>query len=222
MRRGRAVQPPPRASLAERLRALRESFWALLLPGLVVVGLKMGVFTPTEAGVVAAVYALLVATLVYRELAWRRLTKVFIDAARTTAVIMFLVAAAIRLVRACPETVFVLDHLGKPDVAGGRTEPWRTELRQLAELENVYCKLSGLATEAAPAGWTTAQVRPYLEHAVACFGWDRILFGGDWPVCTLATDFPRWVAAVGEVLGGCSADERARFRARNAERVYRI
>ena len=131
-------------------------------------------------------------------------------------------AAAIRLVRACPETVFVLDHLGKPDVAGGRTEPWRTELRQLAELENVYCKLSGLATEAAPAGWTTAQVRPYLEHAVACFGWDRILFGGDWPVCTLATDFPRWVAAVGEVLGGCSADERARFRARNAERVYRI
>ncbi len=92
--RREAVQPPPRASLAERLHALRESFWALLLPVLVVVGLKMGVFTPTEAGVVAAVYALLVATLVYRELAWRQLAKVFVDAARTTAVIMFLVAAA--------------------------------------------------------------------------------------------------------------------------------
>jgi len=92
--RREAVQPPPRASLAERMRALRESFWALLLPVLVVVGLKMGVFTPTEAGVVAAVYALLVATLVYRELSWRRLVKVFVDAALTTAVIMFLVAAA--------------------------------------------------------------------------------------------------------------------------------
>jgi tripartite ATP-independent transporter DctM subunit len=92
--RREAVPPPPRASLAERLRALRESFWALLLPVLVVAGLKMGVFTPTEAGVVAAVYALLVATLVYRELAWRQLAKVFVDAARTTAVIMFLVAAA--------------------------------------------------------------------------------------------------------------------------------
>ncbi|MCA3220373.1 MAG: TRAP transporter large permease subunit [Burkholderiales bacterium] len=92
--RREAVPPPPRASLAERLRALRESFWALLLPVLVVMGLKMGVFTPTEAGVVAAVYALLVATLVYRELAWRQLAKVFVDAARTTAVIMFLVAAA--------------------------------------------------------------------------------------------------------------------------------
>jgi tripartite ATP-independent transporter DctM subunit len=92
--RREAVPPPPRASLAERLRALRESFWALLLPVLVVAGLKMGVFTPTEAGVVAAVYALLVAALVYRELAWRQLAKVFVDAARTTAVIMFLVAAA--------------------------------------------------------------------------------------------------------------------------------
>jgi tripartite ATP-independent transporter DctM subunit len=92
--RREAVQPPPRASLAERLHALRESFWALLLPVLVVVGLKMGVFTPTEAGVVAAVYALVVATLVYRELSWRQLRKVFVDAARTTAVIMFLVAAA--------------------------------------------------------------------------------------------------------------------------------
>jgi tripartite ATP-independent transporter DctM subunit len=92
--RREAVQPPVRASLAERMRALRESFWALMLPVLVVVGLKMGVFTPTEAGVVAAVYALLVATLVYRELSWRRLVKVFVDAALTTAVIMFLVAAA--------------------------------------------------------------------------------------------------------------------------------
>ena len=88
------IEPPPRASRAERLHALRESTWALVLPLIVLVGLKMGVFTPTEAAVVAAVYALFVATVVYRELKISQLYEVFINAAKTTAVIMFLVAAA--------------------------------------------------------------------------------------------------------------------------------
>jgi tripartite ATP-independent transporter DctM subunit len=88
------VTPPPKASGAERLKALRESTWALVLPVIVLVGLKFGVFTPTEAAVVAAVYALFVATVVYREMKWHQLLEVFVTAARTTAVIMFLVAAA--------------------------------------------------------------------------------------------------------------------------------
>lgn len=88
------ITPPPKASTAEKLQALKESTWALFLPVIVIVGLKMGVFTPTEAAAVAAVCALLVATLVYRELHWRELTAVFVSAAKTTAVIMFLVAAA--------------------------------------------------------------------------------------------------------------------------------
>jgi tripartite ATP-independent transporter DctM subunit len=88
------VAPPKKATPAERWRALRESTWALVLPIIVVVGLKMGVFTPTEAAVVAAVYALLVSTLIYRELNLRQLKDVFISAAKTTSVIMFLVAAA--------------------------------------------------------------------------------------------------------------------------------
>ena len=88
------IESPPRASRAERLHALRESTWALVLPLIVLVGLKMGVFTPTEAAVVAAVYALFVATVVYRELKISQLYQVFINAAKTTAVIMFLVAAA--------------------------------------------------------------------------------------------------------------------------------
>ena len=88
------VAPPPKASATERLKALKESTWAMGLPVIVVVGLKMGVFTPTEAAVVAAVYALLVSLLVYRELKWAKLPEVFISAAKTTAVIMFLVAAA--------------------------------------------------------------------------------------------------------------------------------
>ncbi len=88
------VEPPPKASWAERMTALRESTWALVLPVIVVVGLKMGVFTPTEAAVVAAVYALLVSTLVYRELNAKQLVGVFVSAAKTTSVVMFLVAAA--------------------------------------------------------------------------------------------------------------------------------
>jgi TRAP-type transport system large permease protein len=88
------VAPPPRASGAERTKALRDSTWALVLPVIVLVGLKMGVFTPTEAAVVAAVYALFVATVVYREMKLSQLYGVFVSAAKTTAVIMFLVAAA--------------------------------------------------------------------------------------------------------------------------------
>ncbi len=88
------ITPPPRASAAERWKALREATWALVLPLIVLVGLKMGVFTPTEAAVVAAVYALFVATVVYRELKLAQLYQVFVSAAKVTAVIMFLVAAA--------------------------------------------------------------------------------------------------------------------------------
>jgi TRAP-type transport system large permease protein len=88
------VTPPPKASAAERMKALRDSTWALVLPIIVLVGLKAGVFTPTEAAVVAAVYALFVATVVYREMKLRQLYDVFVSAAKTTSVIMFLVAAA--------------------------------------------------------------------------------------------------------------------------------
>jgi tripartite ATP-independent transporter DctM subunit len=88
------VTPPPKASSAERLQALRDSTWALVLPVIVLVGLKFGVFTPTEAAVVAAVYALFVSTVIYGEMGWKETREVFVAAAKTTAVIMFLVAAA--------------------------------------------------------------------------------------------------------------------------------
>ncbi len=88
------ITPPPKSTSAERLKALRDSTWALVLPFIVLVGLKMGVFTPTEAAVVAAVYALFVATVIYREMKFSQLYQVFVSAAKTTAVIMFLVAAA--------------------------------------------------------------------------------------------------------------------------------
>lgn len=131
-------------------------------------------------------------------------------------------AATIELVRQCPDVAFVLDHIGKPDIKSGRMDPWRAELRELAQLGNVSCKISGMATEADWAKWTTADLRPYIEHVIACFGFDRVMFGGDWPVSTQATDYARWVATLDEVLRGCSRDELQRFYVANAERFYRL
>lgn len=131
-------------------------------------------------------------------------------------------AAVIRLVRQCPDVRFILDHGGKPDIKSGRLDPWRAELRELAALPNTWCKLSGLATEADPARWTAEDLRPYIDHVMTCFGPDRVLFGGDWPVSTLATDYPRWVETVDAALAGCTPDELHRVYVRNAEQVYRV
>ena len=109
--------------------------------------------------------------------------------------------AVAELVAACPETAFVLDHLGKPAVAEGRLDPWLADIAQLASFENVTCKLSGLATEAA-ADWKSADVRPYLEHALETFGPARCMIGSDWPLLTLAGTMERWFDAVCDVLTG--------------------
>jgi len=104
-------------------------------------------------------------------------------------------ARTIEMVRACPETAFVLDHLGKPDVKARRVEPWQAQIAELAELPNVVCKVSGLVTEADHAQWTPSDLEPYVSHVLAVFGEDRVLFGGDWPVSELATSYRRWVDA---------------------------
>jgi len=108
-------------------------------------------------------------------------------------------AAVAVLVDACPRTSFVLDHLGKPPVAAGVLDPWREDVARLASFANVSCKLSGLAAEAA-AGWTSADVRPYLEHALEVFGPERCMIGSDWPLLTLAGTMERWFDAVCDVL----------------------
>jgi L-fuconolactonase len=131
-------------------------------------------------------------------------------------------ANVITLVRRCPEVRFVLDHIGKPEIKAGRLDPWRAEVRELAALPNVWCKLSGLVTEADWENWTPADLRPYIDHVLDCFGMNRVMFGGDWPVSTQATDYPRWVATVDEALGGCSPQELRRFYVGNAEAFYRV
>jgi L-fuconolactonase len=131
-------------------------------------------------------------------------------------------AGAVQLVRRCPEVRFVLDHIAKPDIKVGRLDPWRAELQELARLPNVWCKLSGLVTEADCEKWTPADLRPYIDHVIACFGFDRVLFGGDWPVSTLASDYPRWVQVLDDALAGTSPDELHKLYVRNAEAFYRI
>ncbi|MGH7943927.1 MAG: amidohydrolase family protein [Opitutaceae bacterium] len=131
-------------------------------------------------------------------------------------------ANTIKLVRQCPDVSFVLDHTGKPDIKAGLLDPWRAELRELSRMENVSCKLSGLATEADHAKWTAADLRPYIDHTVECFGFNRVMFGGDWPVSTQATEYSRWVATLDEALRGCTPDELRKVYVRNAEAVYRV
>jgi L-fuconolactonase len=131
-------------------------------------------------------------------------------------------ANTIKLVRQCPDVQFVLDHIGKPNIKAHLLDPWRAELRELAQMENVWCKLSGLATEADQAKWTATDLRPYIDHVMECFGAERVMFGGDWPVSTQATDFPRWVATVDEALRGRSVEELKAVYVRNAEAFYRL
>ncbi len=127
--------------------------------------------------------------------------------------------AATELVRACPHTRFVLDHLGKPPVASGRLDPWRGDLARMAAHDNVACKLSGLATEAAP-GWEAPDVLPYLEHALETFGPRRCMTGSDWPVATLQTSVERWFDTVLEALDDLGPEDRAAVLAETAAATY--
>jgi L-fuconolactonase len=126
------------------------------------------------------------------------------------------------LARALPQLRFVLDHLGKPDVASGlpALEPWRTALAQLAACENTTAKLSGLVTEAKVGHWTPEDLRPFVETAVELFGPGRVMFGSDWPVCLVAGSYARVLAALRAGLPALSAEELAEVFGGTAERVY--
>ncbi len=126
-----------------------------------------------------------------------------------------------QLVSKCPDTQFVLDHCGVPDVAGKALDPWREDIKALAARPNVAAKISGIVAYARP-DWTVADLRPFVEHIIECFGWDRVVFGSDYPVLTLTADLTRWVTALKQIVGGASADEQARLFHRNAERIYRL
>ncbi|QOV33868.1 amidohydrolase family protein [Streptomyces ferrugineus] len=125
--------------------------------------------------------------------------------------------ACAKAAAALPELTFVLDHLGKPPIASGALEPWATHLRALAAHPNTVCKLSGMVTEADLAFWAVDDLRPYAEVVLESFGPDRMMFGSDWPVCTLAASYGQVVTAARELTG--ESDHRQLFEA-TATRVY--
>jgi L-fuconolactonase len=118
-----------------------------------------------------------------------------------------------------PELQFVLDHFGKPHLATGDIADWRRDIALLATQPNVVCKLSGLATEAAE-DWQVADLRQAVDHALACLGPQRMLWGSDWPVVNLAGGYEKWHAAAETLLADLSADEKAAVFGGNAARVY--
>jgi L-fuconolactonase len=128
----------------------------------------------------------------------------------------------IKMVRSAPEVRFVLDHIGKPGIKAGIFDPWRQQMRELASMPNVHCKISGVATEADHKNWTREQIKPYIAHAIETFGFDRIMYGGDWHVLELAGSYPEWVDIVDWVTEGVTADEKRKLFRDNAIRFYRL
>lgn len=131
-------------------------------------------------------------------------------------------ASVIKLVAQCPNVRFVLDHIGKPDIKSQLFDPWRQEIKLLSLFPNVWCKLSGLATEADHDHWQSGDLKPYIDHVVGCFGFERIMYGGDWPVSRLASSYPRWVQTLEEVLAGFSTLESQQLFVSNGSTFYNL
>ncbi|MGN6672905.1 MAG: amidohydrolase family protein, partial [Thermomicrobiales bacterium] len=121
-----------------------------------------------------------------------------------------------------PNVRFILDHIGKPNIKGHELDPWCEQLRALAALPNVICKVSGLVTEADHEYWTPDDLAPYVAHVLDCFGEDRVAFGGDWPVARQATTYPRWVETLDALTAGLSPAAKRKLWADNARRFYRL
>ncbi len=126
-----------------------------------------------------------------------------------------------RLAAACPEVQFILDHCGNPKIAEREWDSWAEPMAGIARLPNVVCKVSGILANVRE-GWTVADLRPYVEHVIELFGWDRVVFGSDHPVVTLFANLTSWVTAAKEIVSGASEDEKMRLFHRNAERLYRL
>ena len=129
---------------------------------------------------------------------------------------------AAEFVRRFPEQRFVLDHLAKPEIKSGTINVWKKGIAELAAYPNVYCKLSGLVTEADWNRWKPEDMRPYLDVAFEYFGANRLMIGSDWPVCTLASSYARVLGLVKDYLSGHSGQEREAILGGNAKRFWRL
>ena len=128
-------------------------------------------------------------------------------------------AKAVALVDACPLVTFVVDHCGIPAIKDGMTQSWRDDIAALAERPHVNLKISGIVAYASES-WRLDDLRPFVEHGIGRFGWDRVVWGSDWPVCTLNGSLSTWVAATHALITGASVEEREKFLSRNASRIW--
>ncbi len=144
------------------------------------------------------------------------------DLAFDICVLHHQLANVIKMVRLCPDVRFVLDHIGKPGIKVGISDPWRQQMKELAALPNVHCKISGVTTEADHHSWTREQLKPYIAYAIETFGFERAMYGGDWHVLELAGTYPQWVEIVDWVVEGCTADEKRKLFRDTAISFYRL
>lgn len=129
---------------------------------------------------------------------------------------------AAKLVDACPDTRFILDHCGNANVQAKDRSQWQKDMAEIAKRKNLSCKVSGIVASAKPGAWSADDLAPIIRHTVEVFGKDRIVFGGDWPVCTLAATFKQWVAALKTIVADWKMEEQRKLFHDNALRVYRL
>lgn len=130
--------------------------------------------------------------------------------------------SAVAVARSFPDLRFVVDHAAKPEIRAGRVDGWAEPVRRLGALPNVWCKLSGLTTEADHHHWRPEDLRPYVAHIRECFGDHRLMFGSDWPVCLLAGGYETTVSSLDEVLDGIDETARAAIFGTNAAAFYHL
>lgn len=130
-------------------------------------------------------------------------------------------SSSLTLLTRYPDLRAIIDHCAKPDVADGAWQPWADGMRRIARETKAWCKLSGLVTEASPA-WKTDDLRPYVEHVIECFGTQRVVWGSDWPVMTLNSDYGRWLTATTQLMSSLSPADRAAIMGGNAMHFYRL
>jgi L-fuconolactonase len=128
--------------------------------------------------------------------------------------------AAVELVKTCPAQPFVLDHIAKPYIKAGEIDAWRKLMYTLGAMDNCYCKISGIITEADWHSWTPEQIRPYLDVALEAFGSRRLMFGSDWPVCLVAGSYREVVNLAADYVQNLSVQEQQDFWGGNAIRFY--
>ncbi len=129
---------------------------------------------------------------------------------------------ALELAQACDNTSLVLNHCGVPNIAGDELDPWRKDIKALAQMPNVICKLSGLMAYCAPGTSSLEKIQPYVDHVLNCFGPNKMVWGSDWPVVNLGKGLPEWITVTRKILDKLSTDEANAIANGTAQTVYKV